>query len=203
MAYTTQSKIETRLGQSLPSCITTADLNVYLDEVKAYIDAYTDTTFETTASSSRIYSVYPNNPVVPIDNVLGDIVVEYLTDRTESGDTWTAYETTSYRLLPENSERKSMIDFTVISPFYIQARQASIRVTGVFAYSLTVPLDIQMVATEMVIDLLRDRDDVDLPVRSERLGDVSYTYEAQTFSQRREKHNVILNRYRQIEDLRI
>lgn len=196
MAYTDQTKIETKLGQGLPSGITPADLDVYIAEVTQYIDTYTETTFEASGSSTKIYSTTPGITYIDIDPATSITAVEYLSNRSTSGDTWTAYETTQYRVLPENRTPKTSIYLYTVFPQYIEGGVANIRVTGIWGYSTTVPTDIQMVATNMVIDLLQDRGDIDKNIKVEKLGDISYTYESTSFSDKRDMYNKILNRYR-------
>ena len=206
MAYTDKTKIEEKLGQTLPSTISTADLDVYIEEIQAYIDAYTNTTFEASGETSRLYSTRPSSNLVVIDQAVSVSKVEYLVSRTEEGDTWTEYKTTAYRLKPENATPKTLIDFSSNSlriPMWLEGGNANIRVTGVFGYSSTVPATIQMVATDLVVEMLRDRGDIDSIVSTEKLGDASFSYTNQSFAQKRERANKLLDRYRDVGDLRI
>lgn len=201
--YTNRELIEAKYGKELPVIITDDILDIYIDEVQDYINSYTENNFEATASSSKIYSSKVNTNWIPIDDLLVLGKVEYLQNRTEEGDTWQEFVTTDYRMFPENSFPKTMIRFNTFYPLYMEGGNANIRVTGVFGYSSTVPATIAMVATELAIALLRDRGDIDSDLRSEKVGDLSYTYNIESYTEKRDKMNRWLDRYKKIPDIMI
>lgn len=175
MAYTTIEKIK----KKLPNLdIPTATLNQYIEEAKSWIDSVTDTTFEHTGFETKIFTPHVTAQSVTINYATEFSKLEVLTNRTEDGDTWLEVESTSYRVMPENSSPKMKITFltNLAYPIYFEGVTSSLRVTARWGYSATPPLEIQRIATQYVVEQLKLDSYVEMRPMTEKLGDASVSY---------------------------
>jgi len=177
MSYTTQDKILTYLGLSaLPSPLTS--LTDFINSVTAFINKYCNRTFE--ASASVKYYDGDGSKTVLIDDITSLTKFEIL---DEDGNVDYLFDDTSYYFLePINEEFKNKIiinSYNAPIGHFIKGHQ-NIKVTAVFGHSITVPYDIELVATKLVAEILSDYNVSGGDVQSERLGEYQVTYQSLT-----------------------
>lgn len=202
MAYTTIQEIKKRL-QNIS--VSNEIIEDYILEAKEWIDGITKTSFEETASSSKIYTPRMRDRIIVIDYATEITKVEVLVNRTDSGDTWQEIQPVAYRVTPENTTPKSHIEFTgsIGYPIYFEGLNASIRVTAKWGYSVTTPPQIKRIANTYVVEQLRQAGYADVRVKSEKLGDASFTYDSASSDMIMDKLEKQLSQYKDWGDIRI
>ena len=168
---TSKSKVENFLDTTISE-----DLVDKIAWVTAYITNYTEKDFESGAAESRYYDGDGTDTLL-IDDVTSvsqiDIIdsqgVDEVEDTLDSDDYW---------LYPLN---KTIFERIKLNPAggrgIFPLGHHRVKVTGVFAFSATVPADIEWVATSMVADIIRSMDDTSKGIKSETLGEYSVTFE--------------------------
>jgi len=202
MAYTDLTAIKRRL----PNLdIQASTLNEYIDEAKVWIDGVTNTTFEESGFETRIYTPKITSRLVVIEHATQIQKLEVLINRTENGDEWFEIDSISYRAMPENSIPKLYVEFlsTLNYPVYFEGITSSLRVTAKWGYSATPPLDIKRIATQYVVEQLRQDGHADLKIKSERLNDATITFDIITSEQQIQKLEKQLLKYKYWGDIRV
>lgn len=204
--YTTYPKIQARF----PNASLDASLvNSYIEEATAWINEVTATTFAPTISSAtpRIYSTMVLTDTIVIDYAYQVDTVEFLTGRTAQQDTWAVVDPTTYRVTPENTTPKSGIQFIdslgLNYPIYFEGNTANVRITAIWGYSSTVPKDIERIATQYVINMLREDGIIRGVVSTEKIGDASITYDSRQQENSTDKLLYQLAKYRDVGDIRV
>jgi len=202
MAYTTIQEIKKRLSNITVSNDVIQD---YVSEAKEWIDTTTKTTFEESALSTKIYTPRMRDRIIVIDYATEVTKVEILTNRSQEGDTWQELLPVTYRLTPENTTPKSHIEFTasIGYPIYFEGLNASVRVTAKWGYSVSAPVQIQRIATTYVVEQLRQDGYADVRVKSEKLGDASFTYDSASSDKIISKLEKQLLQYKDWGDIRV
>jgi len=185
---TSKSKVETFLGTSISE-----DLVDKIAWVTAYITNYTEKDFEAGVAESRYYDGDGTDTLI-IDDVTSVTQVDIIDAQAVDDVEYTLDNTNDYWLYPLN---KTTFDRIKLNPSGARGifpiGHHRIKVTGVFAYSATVPADIEWVATSMVAELYKMKDDSTRVISSETLGEYSVTFEKLTDKPR---YTTILDFYR-------
>ena len=170
--YTTESKIENYLQVDIDDSIS-GYVTDWINWVSKYIDNYCKTTFEPT-TTSKYYDTGGQRRLF-IDNLTSVTAVEFL---DEDGDVEKSLtENADYWLYPLNKTTKNEIRLDPYGRnpnFFIGSKR--LKITGVFGDATTVPPDIEMVATQMVGDLIKANTGETNDIKAETLGDRSVTY---------------------------
>lgn len=202
MAYTTIERIK----KKLPDLdISTTTLNQYIEEAKDWIDNITNTTFEHTNLQTKIFTPNVTAQSVTINYATEFSKLEVLTNRTEDGDTWLEVESTSYRVMPENSAPKMKITFltNLAYPIYFEGITSSLRVTARWGYSATAPIGVQRIATQYVIEQLKLDSQIEMRPMTEKLGDASVSFNFPSSIRMIESLEKQLMKYKDWGDVRV
>jgi len=173
MAYSTKSKIENYLQVNIDDSIASF-VEDWINWVTRYIDNYTGTTFES-ATETKYYDTRGTTRLF-IDDCISVSSVQFL--RYNGSVEASLTENTDYWLYPLNRTTKNEIrlnPYGKYSRFYSGSKR--LKVTGNFGVSSSVPPDIEMVATQMVGDIIKQSSGEAKVVTAETLGDRSVTYE--------------------------
>jgi hypothetical protein len=192
MLYTNESKIEQYLQIDIDDSIAASVVD-WITWVSQYIDNYTGTTFE---SSNQIYyfDVTDKESRVFVDDLVSINTLELLDTNGDVTDTLT--ENTDFWLYPLNRTTKNEIRLNPYGKYSIFPYSGSrkIKINGNFGVSATVPKDIEMVATQMVGDIIKQSSSEAKSKKSETLGEYSVTFES--VSQYAIPYHSILDLYR-------
>ena len=173
MSYTNEQKIEQYLQIEIDDSIA-AYVADWISWVSKYIDNYCNTTFE--ASITTKYYDTVGQSRLFIDNCLSVTSLEFL---DENGDNYaTLTENSDFWLYPLNTTTKNEIRLDPYgrhSNFLIGSKR--LKIIGNFGVASTVPADIEMVATQMVADIIRQHSGEAKDKKAETLGEYSVTYE--------------------------
>jgi hypothetical protein len=172
---TTEEKIEQYLQINIDDSIS-AYVSDWIKWVSNYIETYTGTTFGST-NSTRYFDVKTSGPQLFIDDLTSVTSVELL---DQDGDTsFTLTENDDFWLYPLNRETKNEIRLNPYGDYpnfpYIGSKR--VKVIGSFGVGTTVPGQIEMVATQMVGDLIKQSCGEAKGKKSEQLGEYSVTFE--------------------------
>jgi len=142
MDYTTQADIEAQIKRVL-TANELVMLPSWLAAVKAYIDSYTGSSFDTTPSLSTMY--YPGgSKIIDIDPCTDISSVKLLDSSLTEVDTYILHE--QYEALPQNDDIKTWLESR---SGCFPAGLARIAVTAKFSLG-ALPDDIKFVATTLV-----------------------------------------------------
>lgn len=185
---TTKTKVEIFLGTSISE-----DLTDKINWVTKYIENYTEKDFEAGVAESRYYDGDGTDTLI-IDDVTSVTQVDIIDAQGTTDVEYTLDNTNDYWLYPLN---KTVFERIKLNPSgargIFPVGHHRVKVTGVFAYSATVPADIEWVATSMVAELYKMKDDSTRVISSETLGEYSVTFEKLTD---KPKYKEILDFYR-------
>lgn len=141
MAYTTSEAVANFLKRDLTED-EQASLMILIPAIKAWIDLKTDTTFDSTSATTRVYP--GGTRIIDIEPCTNVTLVELIDNFGVSNYTFQTYE---YVVQPANFDEKTQIEFR-----YGRTDDgiARIRVTALFSSNDgLVPEDIRMIATRM------------------------------------------------------
>lgn len=176
MAYTTQSKILQYLGLSaLPSPITGTTITELIKSVTAFINTYCNRTFEEESVTTKLYSGDGSKTLL-IDDLLTLSKIETL-DANNDVDI-TLDNSDYYFLEPANKtpKQKIIINSSTAPIGRFPKGNQNIKLTGTFGNAVTVPADIELVATKLVAEILNDYNVTGGEVTQESLGEYSISY---------------------------
>ena len=172
MAYTTEAKIEQYLQVNIDDSIAAFVVD-WINWVSKYIDNYTGTTFEA-AATTKYYDTTGESRIF-IDDLLSVTEVSTLDEDGDVENTLT--ENSDFWLYPLNKTNKDEIR---LDPYGRQPRfftgSKRLKVTGSFGVATTVPPDIEMIATQMVGDIIKQSSGEAGTKKAETLGEYSITY---------------------------
>lgn len=207
MAYTTYTKVQARLGDKTPDSVLVEE---YIAEAKEWIDSLTNTTFEAGVASTRIFRAMSNMDSIIIDFATEITAVEYCVGIIAGEYQWQPFDINTYEIKPDNSTPKSRIHTKGLIRYpYYEGPYGLIRVTARWGYSNTAPLNIQRIALKYILETMKEDSIIPSRIKSEKLGDVSFTYETGANSQGKIPANPIeklqneLMRYKDYGDTRI
>ena len=173
MSYTTESKLEQYLQIDIDDSIAAYVVD-WINWVTRYIDNYCNTTFEPTVTT-KYYDTRGESRLF-IDDCTAITSLEFL---DEDGDNYaTLTENSDFWLYPLNKTTKNEVrldPYGTYSNFLTGSKR--LKITGTFGVAATVPPDIEMVATQMVADIIRQASGEARDKKAESLGDRSVTYE--------------------------
>lgn len=174
--YTSESKVEQYLQLNIDDSIS-AYVTDWINWVSAYIDRYTGTTF-ISSNITKYYDVQKHTSQLFIDNFTSVTSVELLDTEGDVQDT--LVENDDFWVYPLNTTPKNELRLNPYGDYasfpYIGSRK--VKVTGSFGVGITVPPDIEMVATQMVADIIRQTSGEAKGIKSETLGDRSVVYDS-------------------------
>lgn len=175
MSYTTEQKIEQLLQIDIDDSIS-AYVTDWINWVSKYIDNYTGTTFEA-ANQTYYYDVKGHTSRLFIDDCTAITSVALLDEDGNVEDT--LVENSDFWLYPLNKTTKNEIRLDPYGDYpnfpYIGSKK--VKVIGSFGVDNTVPADIEMIATQMVGDIIKQASGEAKGKKSETLGEYSVTYE--------------------------
>ena len=175
MEYTTEAKIEQYLQISIDDSIS-ASVTDWIKWVSAYIDLFTGTTFES-AVATKYYDVKESTSQLFIDNCTAITSIQLLDVDGDVEDTLT--ENSDFWMYPLNDATKNEVrldPYGLYASFpYIGSKK--VKVTGTFGTGATTPPEIEMVATQMVGDIINQSTSKARGKKSETLGEYSVTFE--------------------------
>lgn len=161
--YTTKANIEAYLGETISNDITT-----YIISAQSYIDKYTNRDFKVgTAGTVRYYDGNGTRDLI-IDPAIAITKVEISTDE---GLTFT--QETNYIKQPINE--LPIIKITLRDNFFPNSIM-SVKITGTFGWSASVPEDITYCATLLASIMYKGNSPKN--ITSESIGDYSISYDA-------------------------
>jgi len=172
MSYTTESKIENYLQVDIDDSISAYVID-WINWVSRAIDNYCKTTFEA-AIATKYYDTAGKTRLF-IDDCVSITTLEFLDENGNNEATLT--ENSDFWLYPLNNMTKTEVRLDPYGRrgnFLIGSKR--LKITGNFGVDLTVPADIEMVATQMVGDLIKQISGEAKEVTAETLGDRSITY---------------------------
>jgi hypothetical protein len=177
--YTTESKVEQYLQIDIDDSIAAFVVD-WINWVSKYIDNYCNTTFES-ASTTKYYDTHGENRIF-IDDCTSITTLEFLDE--DGGNYATLTENADFWLYPLNQTTKNEVR---LDPYGRHGQfltgSKRLKITGAFGVAVDVPPDIEMIATQMVGDIVRQAAGEAKGVKSETLGDRSITYDdVQSFS---------------------
>jgi len=172
---TTKSKVENFLNTSISE-----DLVDKIAWVTKFIENYTEKDFEAGVAESRYYDGDGTDTLL-IDDVTSVSQVDIIDAQAVDDVEYTLDQTDDYWLYPLNKTTFDRIKLNSTgSRGIFPIGHHRVKVTGVFAFSATVPADIEWVATSMVAELYKMHDDSTRVISSETLGEYSVTFEKLT-----------------------
>lgn len=171
MAYTTKAKVDALNGGSMDNTLFTT----LLASVKAYIDRYCGKTFET-ASATKIYDGNGLSELI-VDSFVGSPTsVKILNTDATVYLTMTEGQANDYITLPLNATEKNVIRLTGNGSYgRFPKREYLVEVVASFGASTSVPADIELAATKLIIYIESGSSGAG-KIKSESLGDYSITY---------------------------
>lgn len=176
--YTTEEKIEQSLQINIDDAISGSVVD-WINWVSAYINRYTGTSF-VSSNQIKYYDVQKSTSQLFIDDFTSLTSVELLDTDGDVEDT--LVENDDFWTYPLNKTPKNEIRLNPFGQYgaypYIGSRK--VKVTGAFGVGTVVPPDIEMVATQMVGDIIKQVCGAAKGVKSEKVGEHSVTYESVT-----------------------
>jgi hypothetical protein len=174
--YTTESKIEQALQLDIDDSIAGSVVD-WINWVSQYIDNYTGTTF-TSSSTTKYYDIKKPTSQLFVDEFTSLTSLELLDEDGNVEDTLT--ENSDFWTYPLNKTVKNEIRLDPYGKYGIYPYLGSkkVKVTGTFGFGASVPADIEMVATQMVGDIIKQACSGARGVKEEKLGDRSVTYDS-------------------------
>lgn len=174
MSYTSEQKIEQYLQVNIDDSIASF-VEDWIRWVSKYIDRYTGTTFEATAQT-YYYDTRNGQSQLFIDDCVSVSSVQILDENGDNEDTLT--ENSDFWLYPLNKTTKNEIRLDPYGkyPTFPYSGSKRVKIVGNFGVESTVPADIEMVATQMVGDIIKQSSGEAKVITAETLGDRSVTY---------------------------
>jgi hypothetical protein len=173
MAYTDSTKIEAYVGSDISSY--NGVLSSWISSVKAFIDKYCDTTFEASDEQTRYYAG-DGSKVLLIDPATSVTSIQILDTSGDVESTLSAGLGNDYVLEPANETAKTSVVLLVTARIGgWTSRPQGIKIVGDFGASNSVPADIQLAATKLVAQLIKEANQGG-KVKSERLGEYQVTF---------------------------
>jgi len=198
MPYTTEQKVKDYLQiDNFTHSRTASRISDWIEAVEEWIDHYCGRTFKVSLSETRLYDG-PGEREIIVDDFTTLSKIEFL-DLDGDVDDETS-DSTDWKTYPANKKPKNRIylnpggDF---QPIFPKGHQ-NIRITAHWGY-LEVPKAIEMAATMLVAEIVRDFDQKTLgEIKGETIGDYSVSFA--TIEQRADRLGVkeMLNAYRRI-----
>jgi len=196
--YTSKEKIQNFLLTDIDDSLD-SQLELWITAAENFINYYTGRKdgFNVNTAETRYYDGNDKR-VIDIDDFVSLSSVEYL--EADSGDVeWTLTEglESDYITYPYNDTPKyrlELVSSAQIGLFYSGIKR--LKVTGIFGHKSSVPADIELAATMLVSDIVKQGRDGGIPT-SENLGDYSTSFEGFN-GDKMTMNNVkqILNRYK-------
>jgi len=171
--YTTEEKIEAYLQINIDDSIS-ADVDTWIGWVSKYIDRYCNTTF-ISADATKYYDTDGKSRIF-IDDCTSITSLEFLDE--DGGNYATLTENTDFWLYPLNETTKNEVRLDPYgrhSNFLIGSKR--LKIVGKFGVETTCPADIEMVATQMVGDIIKQSSGEAKSKNSETLGEYAVTYQ--------------------------
>lgn len=197
MAYTTKAKVENMLGITIPAGLNQT-ITDFITGVKIWIDLYCGKTFEGT-SETRYYDGNGKTEIL-IDSFVSISELAILNSDGTTYDVLTEGQADDFVTTPYNRTEKNGIQLTG-NGFWgtFSSRKRLLKVTGVFGYSTTCPMDVEIVATKLVGQLYKLREQGEGNLSSVRLGDYQAAF--QTIDEKAKALGVynILDNHRDID----
>lgn len=167
--YTTQQKVSDYL-QIDNSAI---NVSTWINWVSKYIDDYCNTTFES-ANATKYYDTRGQSRLF-VDDLTSVTSVQLLDENGDVDETLT--ENSDFWLYPLNKTTKNEIRLDPYGshPNFLYGSKR-LKITGLFGVDTAVPADIEMVATQMIADIVKQTSGEARGVTSESLGDRSISY---------------------------
>ena len=171
--YTAKATIENYLQVTINS-----SLNDYIDDcivaVDNWIDSYTGTTFES-SETTKLYDGTGDKEIL-VDDFTGLTKIQVID--SAGNVAYTMDEASDYYLYPSNTTPKTKIQFNPngasVSLFPIGYQ--NVKVYATFGHSASAPKDVELVATMLASNVLRDSQDSAISnFKSEKLGDYAVT----------------------------
>lgn len=173
--YTTKAKVEAFLNTTLSDSQNGA-INDWIAWVKDYIDRYTNSTFEASADTTKLYDTNGKSRIF-IDPVTSITTLKVVDSSGNVVKTLTA--NTDYSIYPLNTTVKNEIRLLPTSTwpaFEITNGVQRLQVIGKHGEGVTVPPAIEWAATRMVASLLGNGGSEGKTIKSETLGEYSVTF---------------------------
>lgn len=171
--YTTEAKIEQYLQVNIDDSIAAFVVD-WINWVSKYIDNYTGTTFELN-HTTKYYDTNGGNKIF-IDDCTSVLLVEFLDEDGNTEETLT--ENSDFWLYPLNKTTKNeiILDPSGNHPYFLIGHKR-LKIDGLFGVDTVVPPDIEMVATQMVGDIIKQSSGEAKGKKSESLGEYSVSYD--------------------------
>jgi len=165
MAYTTQTKVETYLGETI-----SADLTDWITSAGQYIDNYCNRTFTSEGEETRKFDGDGTRTLITEDfYILSKVEI-----KDNDGNTQYTVDTAGdYYLYPSNQDTKWQIELDGTNAAYLVRGQQNVEVTANWGWQ-SVPKDIELAATKLVAGLVQDK--ISKDASKEKIGDYSITY---------------------------
>jgi len=156
MAYTNKGNVQRFLNVDIASSFD-AQITAWVAVAQAWIDRYCGKTFES-ASATRDYDGNGKRSIFIDDMSSVPTTVQILDIDGTVAFNLTEGASNDYLVYPLNESTKNelrLISGATIGNF--PARSSSVRVTAPFGFSSSVPADIELVATKLVSDIVKER----------------------------------------------
>jgi len=189
--YTNKNNVEKYLGEDLPSSLD-AYITAYLNAVDNWIENYTGRKFKDATELTKYYDTVGGKEIY-VDDFEGNPTVEILDADGDTEESLT--EDTDYRTDPWNETTKNklfLMDYGSISRWPIGEKR--LKITADFGRT-DIPADITLAATMLVANVLAKYTKGG-ETKSERVGDVQFTYKEVDDSAQAVGARNILNQYR-------
>ncbi len=155
MAYTNKGNVQKFLNVDIASSFD-AQITAWIVVAKAWIDRYCGKTFES-ASADRTYDGNGKRNIFIDDMSSVPTAVVILDIDGTVAFTLTEGASNDYLVYPLNESTKNelrLVNGATIGNF--PARNSSLKVTAPFGFSVNVPADIEIVATKLVSDIVKE-----------------------------------------------
>ena len=154
MAYTTKGKIQRFLNVDIAASFD-AEIASWIDSVASWIDKYCGKTFES-AEETRYFDGNGKTTIM-VDDFTGSPTILILNVDGTTGWTLVEGHSDDYLVYPLNSTPKNelrLVSGSQIGNFPNRSR--SVQITANFGYSVSVPNDIELAATKLVAEIVKE-----------------------------------------------
>jgi len=197
MAYTTETKIENYMMTDIDPSFS-SQVSDWITAATNYIDKYTDKSFE--GASETRYFDGTNKTEIIVDDFVSLTSVQILQVNSDDVEyTLTEGLDDDYILYPYNETpyyKLMMVPSSQVGVWLPGPKR--IKLTGTWGHSSNVPKDIELAATILVSDVIKQGRDSG-KITSESLGDYSVTYDTLDESATRLGVKQILDQYKILE----
>ena len=173
--YTNKGNIQNYLAVDIDNSLDT-QINTWITAAQSYIDNYTGRTFEQSSSETRYFDG-DGKRELDIDEIISITSLEILEINSDDVQfTLTEGRGSDYILYPYNETFKYRVILTVNSQVAVWSEgKQRIKITGLWGNSVSVPKDIELVATMLVAGII-EKGMKGGSVQSETLGDYSVSF---------------------------